>query len=230
MNLYAYVGNDPGNLTDPEGLHRGVSLTSYTTTTYFTAGTTYHYQLSYIPRSWGEEFVDLQLVGITFAFNQYGDQSTGTGQPRYMRDVVAPVVERAHARYRRGVQTARCGIARGGEAIERAASTTGDVAVNTIGVGGTFVAAGTLTGNAPAVVGGEAIVGTGVVLAGAAGLTAIAGAVVQAVGGDYDTAVSRTAVRIASRIFPMASAARQVGTNTANRELQNYNSIPACRE
>ena len=71
-NLHAYVGADPVNSTDPSGLDgRGVSLI-FTNTTKFTPETTYHWRYSYIPRTWGEEFVSLELTGISFAFNQFG--------------------------------------------------------------------------------------------------------------------------------------------------------------
>jgi|GEM_PF-7062036 len=85
MNLYAYVGGDPVNSTDPSGLfERGGSLSGWTRTTYFshTGSTTYRYREEYVPRSWGDEILSRTLIGISIPYSEFGDRNgNGVGAP-----------------------------------------------------------------------------------------------------------------------------------------------------
>lgn len=153
----------------------------------------------------------------------------GGGGRNYVRDVVAPVAERAHQNLKRNVKVARCAIGRAGIATEAAGMAGSEVGLNIFGAGAALAIAGAVTFQPEVVAGGLVTAKVGAAFAAASGLTALTGAAMRAVGGDYRSALTRGAIHIASRAVPGLAGGRAIATNAANRvSSDKTKGVPAC--
>ncbi len=217
MNLYAYVGNDPVNMTDPLGLQGVCEGLARWGGGQVRISMSCRAQLSLLTdfanRSWGSytqaDDRDRALQQQERDAQRFTPRATGLGY-------LVPRVEWGET-----LRQARCAVGRAGVVVENFGQGLSDIGAGVTILGLGVAGVGLITGGAPAVA-GAVITLNGLAVMGVGGTVALAGAGMRYVGGgDGTSAATRTVNRVVTRRMPFG---RETGNRAAgygaNRQAQ----------
>ncbi|HEX2762956.1 MAG TPA: RHS repeat-associated core domain-containing protein [Allosphingosinicella sp.] len=241
MNLYAYVGGDPVNGTDPSGATKVEICTGTRLCPHHDGGGPGSgvAQLfggrgnggggGWVLRKVREGGPAQGFGNDIIVTSMYAWVYVGSGWSlNYMRDVVGSVAERAFDRFKKYVRETRCLVGQAGIVIEEAGAKVSGFGAKVVTVGAGVAVAGVATGQPEVGATGGAIASNGAQLMVGGGAVSLTGAGMKAIGGDYSSFETRALIRLAGRAI-RNPIARPVTTNTANQATaSSRRSIPAC--
>jgi hypothetical protein len=243
-NLYAYVGNDPVNSVDPDGLTPTQRICTGTKICpqhdsgggrsegggrgmFGASGVSYGGHFASVgaggPATGTNESIHITSAYVwvkdSWGFNLFGFE--------YGRDVVGPLAEKAWEKFQGGVKEARCAIGKAGVVVEDAGVKVSEVGGKIVMVGAGIGLAGLVTGQPEIGVTGVTVAEAGATTMGGGGIISLVGAGMRAVGGDTDAVTVRGLVNIAGRAISNPIG-RSVSTNSANKAAPASKEVPAC--
>jgi RHS repeat-associated protein len=246
MNMYAYVGGDPVNVTDPSGLSArkkprvictgsliasacgpggGIAYGLSGSTTAGPGGQVAGY---FVKVNAGGPGVGSDTDFEVTASKIWISESWAFDGINYTQDIVRPVLNSGWDKFKKGANVVRCVVGKSGVNVDEAGRKITEVGVSIAIVGGAVGIAGIGTGQPEFGVLGGTILQHGLSIMAAGGLTSLVGTGMRAIGGDDSAFTGRGAVTAAGKAIP--NPAIRAGTTHPANELASPRSegIPAC--